>query len=43
MEGYFLELAEMMREEPVWPPGDLSRLADVGARYDIFMSPPPGA
>lgn len=42
MEAYFMELAEMMREEPIWPPKEMSRLADIGARYDIFLTHPLG-
>jgi mannose-6-phosphate isomerase-like protein (cupin superfamily) len=34
-EQYFVELAELMRDEPVWPPADMSQVWALAARYDL--------
>jgi hypothetical protein len=34
MEAYFVELAELMKTEPVWPPADRSRVIALMAKYD---------
>jgi mannose-6-phosphate isomerase-like protein (cupin superfamily) len=39
MEGYFNELAELMRSEPSWPPADMSRVLALAERFDTFAPP----
>jgi mannose-6-phosphate isomerase-like protein (cupin superfamily) len=39
-EQYWVELAELMANEPTWPPADPARVLALMARYDAF--PPPG-
>lgn len=41
-ENYFLDLAELIRSEPVWPPQDRSRIAALAQQYDTFPPPSPG-
>ncbi len=39
MEGYFVELAELIRAAPRWPPADPGPVAALAERFDTF--PPP--
>jgi mannose-6-phosphate isomerase-like protein (cupin superfamily) len=36
MEGYFEELATLMREETTWPPQDMTRVTALAEKYDTF-------
>jgi len=36
LEDYFLELAELVAEEPIWPPADPSRVLALAERYDTY-------
>jgi hypothetical protein len=38
-ERYFVELGELMANEPSWPPTDMGQLLALMARHDTF--PPP--
>jgi hypothetical protein len=40
-EQYWVELAELMANEPTWPPEDPARVLALMARYDTF--PPPAS
>ncbi len=36
LEDYFAELAVLIKDEPTWPPKDMSRVAALMAKYDTF-------
>lgn len=36
LENYFTELAEMLKQEPSWPPRDMSKVIALMAKYDTF-------
>jgi quercetin dioxygenase-like cupin family protein len=36
LENYFTELAEMLKQEPSWPPRDMSKVTALMAKYDTF-------
>ncbi|HLV81594.1 MAG TPA: cupin domain-containing protein [Chthonomonadaceae bacterium] len=40
-EGYFEELAEMLRNEAPWPPADMSQVLALAAKYDSYPPPAP--
>jgi mannose-6-phosphate isomerase-like protein (cupin superfamily) len=35
-ENYFVELADLIRSEPSWPPADMRPVAELAARYDTI-------
>lgn len=37
-EHYFIELVELAKTEPQWPPVDMSRILALMAKYDTFQS-----
>lgn len=39
LENYFAELAELVSNEPSWPPKDMSPVIALMAKYDTFMPP----
>ena len=41
LEHYFAELAELVRNDPQWPPRDMRKLLALMSRYDTY--PPPQA
>ena len=36
LENYFQELAELIKDEPSWPPKDMSKVVALMAKYDTF-------
>ena len=40
-EGYFREVADLLAEDPTWPPSDPSFLAELGRTYDQRLVEPP--
>lgn len=36
LEHYFAELGELLKNEPSWPPQDMSKVVALMAKYDIF-------
>jgi quercetin dioxygenase-like cupin family protein len=41
MEGYFTELAGLVRGAPAWPLPDMRPVAELAARFDTFSPPAP--
>jgi hypothetical protein len=41
LEKYLEELAEMMANEPAWPPADMAPVMALMAAYDTFPPPAP--
>jgi mannose-6-phosphate isomerase-like protein (cupin superfamily) len=39
LEGYFFELAELMRGETSWPPADVTKITAIAREYDTFAPP----
>jgi quercetin dioxygenase-like cupin family protein len=39
LEGYFFELAELMRGETTWPPADVSKIMELARRFDTYSAP----
>jgi mannose-6-phosphate isomerase-like protein (cupin superfamily) len=35
-EGYFREISDLVKQEPVWPPADMSKVVALGEEYDTF-------
>ena len=36
LENYFQKLAELIKDEPSWPPKDMSKVVALMAKYDTF-------
>ncbi|NJN43326.1 MAG: cupin domain-containing protein [Anaerolineae bacterium] len=36
LENYFIELAEMVKNEPQWPPKDMMKLRNLMSKYDTY-------
>ena len=36
LENYFAELAELVKNEPSWPPKDMGKVITLMAKYDTF-------
>ena len=39
LENYFVNLGELIKNEPSWPPKDMSQVVALMARYDTFAPP----
>jgi len=39
LEKYFAELAELIKDEPAWPPQDMGKVIALMAKYDTFQPP----
>lgn len=40
MEQYFLDVQELIQQEPTWPPADMSKLFSLMARHDMYPAAP---
>jgi hypothetical protein len=40
MEQYFIDVQELIKKEPAWPPADMSKLLSLMAQHDTY---PPGS
>ena len=40
LEKYFEELAELIKNEPIWPPADMSKVMALAMKYDTHFPPP---
>jgi mannose-6-phosphate isomerase-like protein (cupin superfamily) len=38
MEQYFIDVQELVRSEPSWPPSDMSRLFSLMAQHDMYAA-----
>ena len=39
LEDYFAEMMELIKDEPSWPPKDMSKIVALMAKYDTFAPP----
>lgn len=39
IENYIAEATEIVKNEPTWPPADMSKFLALRAKYDVFDSP----
>ena len=39
LENYFRELADLIKDEPSWPPKDMGKVVALMAKYDTFAPP----
>jgi uncharacterized cupin superfamily protein len=39
LEDYFAELGELVKNEPAWPPKDMSKVVALMAKYDTYAPP----
>ena len=37
-EQYFLDMEELVKNEPAWPPSDLGKVFDLMAKHDTYPS-----
>jgi mannose-6-phosphate isomerase-like protein (cupin superfamily) len=37
LEQYFIDVEELIRNEPVWPPSDMSKLYSLMAQHDTYL------